>query len=268
MLADLGHFVGESLGHRGTIVAALRPVYSRYLRAAYGRRGLPWTVNGEALRIDPSTRRMLPHENEPELFSFLRDCIQPGSVVLDIGAFLGTYAILEARRVGPAGRVVAFEPSPETFVLLERHLMMNGLTAPQAEARCAAVGARSETRRLVTWDDEPYRNMIANSGAPGVAVDTVTLDEVCGSWPRLPDWIRMDVQGLEFDVLEGARALLRATRGRIQIVAEMHPDQWPDYGIAPADAADRLADLGLRARPLKPGASPFAQGEHAVLEFI
>ena len=78
----------------------------------------------------------------------------------------------------------------------------------------------------------------------------------------------MDVQGQEFDVLRGASALLRAMRGRIRIVAEMHPEQWPDYGIEPEEAADRLADLGLWARPLVAGTQPFTQSGHAVLDAI
>lgn len=268
MLAEVGHALGDRLGRDSAVGTALQPVYAWYLRTVCGRRGLAWHVNGEPLRIDPAVRRLVPHQSEPELFAFLRDEIQPGQTVIDIGAFLGVYAMLEARRVGPSGRVVAFEPSPSSFAVLVRHLRMNGLAAPQVEARCAAVGARAERQRLQIWDDEPYRNMIVPDGADGVAVETVTLDEVCGAWRQLPDWIRMDVQGQEFNVLRGARELLRAGRGRMRIVAEMHPDQWPDYGIAPGQAADVFADLGLRARALTPGAEPFVQSGHAILDAI
>lgn len=271
MLAEMGRAVGQIVGRDGSAAAALRPVYAWSLRAAYGRRGLPWHVNGEPLRIDPSLRHMLPHDNEPALFAYLRDHLRPGQVVLDLGAFLGTYAILEARRVGPAGRVVAFEPSPPTFEALRRHLRMNGLGAPRVEARCAAVGARAGRRHLQVWGDEPYRNMIAPDGATGVPVDVVTLDDVCRGWDRPPDWIRMDVQGQEFDVLRGARELLREARGRVRIVAEMHPEQWPDYGVPVARAAEVFADLGVRARALPgaaPGDDPFVQGGHAVLEAL
>lgn len=265
-LADVGHALGDRLGRESALGTALQPLYGWALRTACGRRGLAWHVNGEPLRIDPSVRRLVPHQSEPELFAFLRERIEPGQVVLDIGAFLGTYAMLEARRVGPSGRVVAFEPSPSSHAILVRHLEMNGLHPPQVEARCAAVGARAGRQQLITWDEEPYRNMIAPPGRIGVSVETVTLDEVCAAWPRLPDWIRMDVQGQEFDVLAGARGLLHAARGRLRIVAEMHPEQWPDYGVAPEDAAARLAELGLVARALIPGAGPFVQSGHAILD--
>ena len=76
----------------------------------------------------------------------------------------------------------------------------------------------------------------------------------------------MDVQGLEFEVLQGAREALREARGRITIVVETHPDQWPDFGIDPAEAQDRFGDLGLRARPIAAGDPLFTQGGHVVLE--
>lgn len=268
MLTEVAHAIGERVGRQNGLVAALQPVYARYLEAVCGRRGLPWHINGEPLRIHPSTRHLLPHENEPALFAFLREQVMPGQFVLDIGAFLGSYAILEARRVGPEGRVLAFEPSPSTFALLQRHLAMNGLRAPQAEARCAAVGAVVGQRSLMTWDDEPYRNQVAPDGVAGVPVRAVTLDDVLATEARLPDWIRMDVQGQEFDVLRGARELIHATRGALRIVVETHPDQWPDYGVAPADAHDVFASLGLRARPLVAGEPLFVQSGHAILETL
>lgn len=266
MLTEVAHVIGDRLGRQSGVISALQPVYARYLNAVCGRRGLPWHVNGERLRIHPSTRHLLPHENEPALFAFLREQVQPGQVVLDIGAFLGTYAILEARRVGPQGRVLAFEPSPSTFMLLQRHLTMNGLRTPQAEARCAAVGAATGERQLMTWDDEPYRNQVAPAGVAGVPVVAVTLDDVMRGEDRLPDWIRMDVQGQEFEVLRGARELLHATRGRLRLVVETHPEQWPDYGVEPRDAAEVFASFGLRARPLVPGEPLFTQSGHVLLE--
>jgi FkbM family methyltransferase len=252
-------------GRQSAIVRSLQPLYGFGLRAAYGRRGLPWEVNGEVFRIDPRVRRFIPHENEAALFAVLRDNIRPGEIVFDIGAFMGIYAMLEARLVGPAGRVIAFEPSPPSFEVLTSHVLMNGL-AGRVDARCAAVGACRQRGALVMFDDEPYRNQIAVEGEKGTSVEVVTVDEVCEAAALTPDWIRMDVQGLEFDVLRGAARTLRATRGRLRIVAEMHPDQWPAYGIGPDDLPAVLSELGLRARSLTTGDGLFRQGDHAILE--
>jgi hypothetical protein len=92
------------------------------------------------------------------------------------------------------------------------------------------------------------------------------VDAIAHEIGRPPDWIRMDVQGLEFEVLSGAACVLREAGGRLRIVAEMHPEQWPDYGIQPAEAVDRLAAFGLRASPLEPGGDPFEQSGHAIIQ--
>ena len=252
------------------IATALRPAYGLYLRAVFGRVGLPWSVNGEVLRIDPRVRRFVPHQNEPALFRYLQSAIQPGEAVLDIGAFLGTYAVMAARWTGPLGRVLAFEPSPETFQILQRHLLMNNLSAPRVEVRCAALGARVGRQPLRRYELEPYRNQIVPDDADdsAVTVDVVTVDSACAQWMRIPDWIRLDVQGLEFDVLEGAQEVIREGRGRLKIVAEMHPQLWPAYGIQPREVVERLAVLGLRARGLTPNDSFSTPDSHMILESL
>ena len=266
MLPELGTALGNRLGRTSWPVRAVQPAYAAWLRVAYGRRGLPWHFNGEPIKIDPDVRHLVPQEAERPLFEYLRAHIRPGDVVLDIGAFVGVYAIMEARWVGEQGRVIAFEPSPESFATLQRHLGMNGPAARRVDARCLAIGARSEQRGLRMFDREPYRNMIAPHADASVLVGVAALDDMWQTLDRPPTWIRMDVQGLEFDVLRGARDLLRERRGRLTIVAEMHPHHWPSYGIEPGEARERLAELGLHARSVVPGDDPFGYDAHALLE--
>jgi FkbM family methyltransferase len=261
--------LSERIGHDRAIVRALRPLHTRWLRARYTHNGMPWEVNGEPLRIEPDSRHLVPRRSEVPLFQFLRQGIRPGAVVLDIGSFLGVYAMMAARWAGPSGSVVAFEPSLASHAILLRHLRMNGLEA-RVDARRVAVGARSGRTHLVVFEDEPYRNMIApvDPGASALEIDVVTVDQVCASMARRPTWIRMDVQGLEFDVLRGARDLLRDARGRLTIVAEMHPEQWTALGIRVGDVDDILEDMGLRARCLPGQHDRYEQSSHAILDFV
>ena len=62
----------------------LRPAYGRALETVYGRRGLPWSINGETFRIIPGLRHLLPPVNEAPLFQFLSERIEQGDVVFDI----------------------------------------------------------------------------------------------------------------------------------------------------------------------------------------
>jgi FkbM family methyltransferase len=261
--------LSERLGHDHAAVRALRPLHSRWLRARYTHSGMPWQVNGEPVRIDPNARHLVPRQSEVPLFDFLQRGIRPGAVVLDIGSFLGVYAMMAARWAGPSGRVIAFEPSAASFAILVRHLRMNSLEG-RVDARNAAVGARSGRTQLVVFDDEPYRNMITPTAGSAASVDVpvVTVDEVCASMERRPTWIRMDVQGLEFDVLRGARDLLRGARGQLTIVAEMHPEQWVALGIEVGDVDGILGDMGLRARCLPGQNDRYEQSSHAILDIL
>ena len=76
----------------------------------------------------------------------------------------------------------------------------------------------------------------------------------------------MDVQGLEFDVLAGASAVIREAGSRLRIIAEMHPQQWPAYQVDSREAADRFAELGLSVEALEADRPMFEQGAHVILQ--
>lgn len=248
--------------------------YGRVLRALYSRRGLPWKVHDQVIRIDPRVRHLVPHEPEPALFEFLEYTIQPGDVVLDVGAFVGIYAVLAARWSGPRGRVVAFEPTPSSAVLARRHLAYNGLGPDRVSLIEAAVSDRATRATFHQYDASgmPYVNSLVaavDTAAAAVTheVDVVTIDEVCRKLDIVPSvirMIRMDVQGAEIHALRGARETIRAA-SRLSFVVEMHPQCWPAFGVTEQDARDTLVDLGLTARPLVEGEALFARDTHAVL---
>jgi FkbM family methyltransferase len=237
----------------------------------YSRTGLPWKVHGQVIRIDPRVRHLVPHDPEPALFDFLAHTIRPGDIVLDVGAFVGIYAVLAARWSGPGGRVVAFEPTPSSAALARRHLAYNGLGPDRVSLIEAAVSDRAARATLHQYDASamPYVNSLVaavDTDAPAVTqpVDVVTIDEVCRELRIVPSVIRMDVQGAEIHALRGARETLRAA-SRLSLVVEMHPQCWPAFSVTDEDARDTLADLGLTASPLVDGEPLFARDTHAVL---
>jgi FkbM family methyltransferase len=245
--------------------------YSRALRAFYSEVGVPWIVHDQTVRIHPDARHLVPHESEPALYQHLRATIQPGDVVLDVGAFVGVYAVLEARWAGPAGRVVAFEPTPSSVALARRHLAWNANGAAPIELVEAAVSDRATRAILHEYDAHglPYTNSLVASAdtaaaASGREVAVVTIDDVCRELGVMPSVIRMDVQGAELHALLGARETIRAAP-RLAIVAEMHPQCWPGFGITEADVRRALQELGLAARPLSVDEPLFGRDTHAVL---
>jgi FkbM family methyltransferase len=132
--------------------------------------------------------------------------------VVDVGANVGYYTLLAARRVGPGGRVVAVEPSPLAADRLDDTLRRNAIEQVHL-FRCGLGRAAGEA---ILYDSLPRNHtptMLGNPGAPGRTVPIRTLDELaetCGL-SRI-DLLKLDVEGYEPEVLVGANRLLAEKR--------------------------------------------------------
>jgi FkbM family methyltransferase len=144
--------------------------------------------------------------------------LRAGDVVLDVGANIGFLTVLAARMVGPAGRVVAFEPVPGNAQLVRRNAALN--RQAQVQVVQAAVSDQEGTATLVL---ARYVGGAALEGADRppdacgeLSVPVVTLDGwLAANAGRLPGPVRLvkvDVEGAEAAVLRGADALLRGQR--------------------------------------------------------
>jgi FkbM family methyltransferase len=254
---------------RNPAVAAAQRAYAIGLRARYGRTGMPWRVHDEIVRIDPGVRHLVPHTSEEALFEFVKRQVSAGDTVLDVGSFLGIYAILEARFAGPRGRVAALEPTSWSAAIARRHIEFNSDAAAPIVLVEAAAGEMRGQADLYEYA-EPYVNALkhavdVSSPATTRAVRVVAVDDLCDELKIRPTFIRMDVQGAEFHALRGARHTIAAAGPRLTIVAEMHPQCWPAFGIDDAIARDTIASLGLSAAPLVPGTDLFTRDGHVVL---
>lgn len=130
--------------------------------------------------------------------------IKSGSVVLDIGANVGFYTLLASSLVGNEGSVFAFEPLPSNIDYLERHLKMNAVH--NVTLIRAAVSDRSGMASFQAGGSNSTGRLDEKGAIP---VEMVSLDELFfkGVFP-LPDYLKIDVEGAELSVLNGARHLL------------------------------------------------------------
>jgi FkbM family methyltransferase len=151
-------------------------------------------------------------EGESELFAQL---LSPGQVVIEVGANIGAHTVHLAKLVGPSGMVLAFEPQRIVFCLLCANLALN----EQFHARPvhAAVGKEASMVAVPVLDPRASQNFgglsLAQPGG-GEEVPVVMLDRY-----RLPSLrlLKIDVEGMEVDVLLGARQTIVTHRPIIYV---------------------------------------------------
>ena len=145
---------------------------------------------------------------EPRERRFLWSQVEPGMVVFDIGANLGFYTLLLADRVGPQGRVHAFEPDPLSCELLRRRAAGHA----NIDINQTAVGDREGTitlyiNRSNRADNRVHPSLGAET-AEAVDVPLTTLDAYCAARKiERIDAVKMDIQGAEVSALEGFRGI-------------------------------------------------------------
>ena len=137
---------------------------------------------------------------EAEMLEDLRRRLPPGGLFVDIGANIGNHALFAAGACG--ARVLAFEPSPALADHCAATLAANGLT-DRLDLRRQGLGAAPGTARLLPGPGHNAGRTRLQPGAGEVAV--VRLDDVLA---EAPDVIKIDVEGMEPAVLEGARGVL------------------------------------------------------------
>jgi FkbM family methyltransferase len=172
-----------------------------------------------------------------------------GKVVWDAGAHYGIYSVGLARRTGPAGQVVAFEPNPVSFARLRHHARLNrlpwlkalpyALSNAPGEAELITYGTQESTTTHLAFDNETR----TDAWRP-FAVRKVRADDLVAAGEVRPPWfIKIDVEGHGHHALAGMQATLRAHRPRL-IVAYHSPEEV-------AGSAAILDPLGYRRTRLE-----------------
>jgi FkbM family methyltransferase len=201
----------------------IRPAYDHMVSLA-GKQGLERVMNGtDSVLVSPKFRQ-LGERYEPEVWCSLMNEIKPADTFADVGVFIGLYTLAVAKRVGSAGRVVGFEPDPSNYLAAREHVKLNQLE-DRVELIQAAVGASDESVWFKPGGDMAH---VAAEPADDICeVACVTLDRIFAD-KRL-DILKIDVEGFEERVLQGANVLLNdADRGPRAIYIEVLPYAWPD----------------------------------------
>jgi len=155
----------------------------------------------------------------------LEKVLKPGMAVLDIGANLGYYVLMELKLIGPSGRMLAVEPSPANVELLRKNLELNGY--PDIRVLAGAVSDQSGEREFFLARQSNLNTFHAvGSGSKdlsgeSVSVLTYTVPELAQLFFN-PDLIRMDVEGHEVEVFNGMLPAIESGQLSPMIIFETH----------------------------------------------
>lgn len=151
--------------------------------------------------------------------------IQKSSVVYDIGANTGFYTLLASELVGNEGKVIAFEPFPENIFVLKKHTEINNLENVMIME--VAVSNENGKSFFSIAESSSEGCLVSKKTEKTIEVPTVSIDDLISKKIILPpNYIKIDVEGAELNVLNGAKKTLSEFKPKIFLAT--HDDFKPN----------------------------------------
>ncbi|EAQ98619.2 FkbM family methyltransferase [Congregibacter litoralis] len=219
------------------------------------------------IRYPPGESRVAPVEilnfggYEPQETQLMLQLLRESQVIFDVGANIGWYTLLFARRF-PGASIHAFEPLPYFSKFLVENVTANGF---DNKVNTHSIGFSSEAGSVDIFLDKgngtnaSMRNVADAAGAISVPVEVVKMDDWCAEHALWPDFIKCDVEGAELLVVQGATKTLAERRPVVFLeilrkwskAYDYHPNElielltgmgYECFGIGP-DGAHRIQDV-------------------------
>lgn len=175
--------------------------------------------------------------------------LKPGDVCIDIGAHQGRHMYPMLDRVGRGGKILAFEPIPELAAKLEADVVKGGLEQTVSVLQMALSDEAGTATFVVAVDALAYSGLRERvydvpTATREIKVVLSTLDEVVGDGLDSVDYVKIDAEGAEWSILQGARKTL--ARYRPVVTFEFGEASYQNYGVVPEEVHDFWRGLGYR----------------------
>ena len=213
-------------------------------------------LQSDFIKIDG--RKMYVHNNdglalsifktyEPDQTEIVKKVVNPGDIVIDIGAHVGYYTLLLAQIVGDKGRVYAFEPDPENFQLLKKNIEINKFQNVTLEQK--AVSNKNEKIQLFIDKENRAENRIydakMNNIGESLQVESIRLDDYFQNLEQEINFIKIDAEGSESDIFHGMTSIIKKN-SNLKIITEYFPFLVKKFGLEPEKFIHLLSDLGFQ----------------------
>jgi FkbM family methyltransferase len=225
-------------------------------RILWGRSGEPYDLLDQQLRFVVGTRPVrTKYRNSSNMVNrydalqieWLIQNIQPGAICIDVGGHTGECAIIMAALAKKTGQVVTFEPDPAARRVLQRNIQLNPEIGP-ISVESYAISDCVGDAQLFNGKGNANSALAAVgsvTNAHPITIKTMTLDTFLSANAfSPPNVVKIDIEGAEIHALRGARALLRSAA---DILVELHPYAWGDYGVCFGDFLDVIQAGGREA---------------------
>ncbi len=182
----------------------------------------------------------LPYEKKE--WQFVQKFLKPGMVFFDIGANQGFYTLLAAKKVGPQGKIFAFEPVPREFKNLKWNIFINGLKNVKVEAR--ALGCQNGVTDMFyclngkgSYSSLQPPSEKVKARRKVIKVPITSLDRYVQHNNMLSiDFIKIDAEGGEFDILKGGVTVL--SKLRPVLMCEVSNKRTAQWGYSASEICD------------------------------
>jgi FkbM family methyltransferase len=165
--------------------------------------------------------------------------LKPGDIVIDAGAYVGSFTLYASKIVGEQGKIISFEPDPINYQKLLRNIELNG------EKNIIAInkGLYSRNDLLKFYLGEHNTTLIASKNLSKKQITelpVVQLDDVLKSLNiHKVDFIKMDIEGAEIEALKGANKILESRDLELAIASYHFVDNEQTYKIIERDLISR-----------------------------
>jgi FkbM family methyltransferase len=194
--------------------------------------------------------------DERDVLSKLLDAIRPGDTVYDVGASIGIHSTFMAKKAGQSGQVVAFEPEIQSYETLLENIKLNGLD--NVMPINIALGDRSQESYLTSHGGTADFSLTEET-SDNKSDQKVTVvhgdDFVREKSLPLPHLVKIDVEGYEYQVIQGLEKTLRNDECSM-ICCEVHPFLL-SQGITSTDVTDLLQSFGFNRIETQPRGKTF-----------
>ena len=165
---------------------------------------------------------------EPPVQIVLRDLCKPGDIVFDVGANFAGLTTVMSRMVGPKGIVCAFEASPRIVDKTQRNLALSGCNNVQLFHN-AVYSKSHETVKIYLGSHLNDSIYSENGEGSTYEVKTIALDDFIAHTQLVPNLLKMDIEGAEFDALQGLEKTLVSAKPHLILEAQRNDTRCLDF---------------------------------------